>query len=196
MFSGIVEEIGVVETVEKEGSNLIFGIWSSFLSELKIDQSIAHNGACLTVTDVGSVLYKVTAIEETLQKTNLGSLKIGGKVNLERCLKLSDRIDGHIVQGHVDTTALVKSVAEKGGSWFFEFEFSPSDKFILVNKGSVTINGVSLTVVDCSDSSCVVAVIPYTFQNTTFHLLKSGDSVNIEFDILGKYIAKLYNSRN
>lgn len=191
MFSGIVETLGEISFLKKEGSNLHITVKSNFTSELKIDQSIAHNGACLTVIAINGDEYTVTAIDETLQKTNLGLLKIGDAVNLERCLKVGDRLDGHIVQGHVDQTGICKSVVENNGSWMFTFEYDASQKNITVEKGSVCINGVSLTVVDSKDNSFSVCIIPYTFENTCFKNIKQGSVVNLEFDIVGKYISKL-----
>ncbi len=191
MFSGIVEESGEVTDLKKEQSNLHITIKPSFISELKIDQSIAHNGTCLTVVDLKDDSYTVTAIDETLKKTNLGLLKIGDKVNLERCMKLGDRLDGHIVQGHVDQTAICKSVEETDGSWMFTFEYDASQNNITVEKGSVCVNGVSLTVVNSQMNSFSVCIIPYTFENTNFKYIRKGTVVNLEFDILGKYISKL-----
>jgi riboflavin synthase len=191
MFSGIVEESGEVTDLKKEQSNLHITIKPSFINELKIDQSIAHNGTCLTVVDLKDDSYTVTAIDETLKKTNLGLLKIGDKVNLERCMKLGDRLDGHIVQGHVDQTAICKSVEETDGSWIFTFEYDSSQNNITVEKGSVCVNGVSLTVVNSQMNSFSVCIIPYTFENTNFKYIHKGTVVNLEFDILGKYISKL-----
>jgi len=191
MFSGIIESLGEAITLHKELSNLHITIKSSFIKELKIDQSIAHNGVCLTVVDIKNDEYTVTAIAETLQKTNLGLLKIGDHINLERCMKLGDRLDGHIVQGHVDQTAVCKNVKETEGSWIFTFEYDPSQNNITVEKGSICVNGVSLTVVDSKINSFSVCIIPYTFEHTNFKEIQSGSVVNLEFDILGKYIGKL-----
>lgn len=191
MFSGIIETLGEVVAIQNEKSNIHFTIKSNFTSELKIDQSIAHNGVCLTVVKIENQNYTVTAIDETLQKTNLGLLKIGDLVNLERCMKLGDRIDGHIVQGHVDQTAKCKSVIEKNGSWIFTFEYDATKNNITVEKGSVCVNGISLTVVDSESNSFSVCIIPYTFEHTNFKTIKIGTVVNLEFDILGKYISKL-----
>jgi len=188
MFTGIIEGIGTVEAVENEGTNKHFWLSGPFTSELKIDQSLAHNGVCLTVVDIVSDRYKVTAIEETLVKTNLNGLAQGSIVNLERCLQAGGRFDGHIVQGHVDQTATVEKVEERDGSWNFSFRFTNPAHSLVVSKGSVTINGVSLTVVDASQEMCSVSIIPFTYEHTSFKALKPGDSVNIEFDILGKYV--------
>ena len=192
MFSGIVEEAAPVVKLEKEKDNLHITMKCSFTDELKIDQSISHNGVCLTVVGKEADKYTVTAIKETLEKTNLGSLKPGDKVNLERSTKLDGRLDGHMVQGHVDQTALCTNVTEAGGSWYYTFEYEPlQDDYITVEKGSVSVNGVSLTVVNSQDRSFQVAIIPYTWEITNFHQIKKGTVVNIEFDILGKYIAKI-----
>jgi riboflavin synthase len=187
MFTGIIEAMGSVIRVEKNNSNLTFSIQSPFLNEIKIDQSIAHNGVCLTVDGIFDDYYTVTAIFETLQKTNLGDLQPGSLVNLERCLKLGDRLDGHIVQGHVDGTARVVSVKDQQGSWEYSFEYEPSG-FITVSKGSICVNGVSLTVVQSAPGKFSVAIIPYTFEHTNFKSLQPGSRVNLEFDLVGKYI--------
>jgi riboflavin synthase len=192
MFTGIVESIGVVKRVLKDMDNIHFQISCDFLDELKIDQSLAHNGVCLTVVDLKKDFYTVTAIMETLDKTNLGSLKDGDEVNLERCLKLGDRLDGHIVQGHTDQVGTVTSINELDGSWKYSIVYDQLVGNITVEKGSVTINGTSLTVVDSSDGRFSVCIIPYTFENTTFKGLKIGAVVNLEFDIVGKYISKLH----
>lgn len=192
MFSGIVEEAAIVLRLEKEKDNLHITMKCSFTPELKIDQSISHNGVCLTVVKRDSESYTVTAIKETLDKTNLGLLKMGDKVNLERSTKLDGRLDGHMVQGHVDQTAVCTDVKEAGGSWYYTFEYEPTqDDYITVEKGSVSINGVSLTVVNSQRSSFQVAIIPFTYEVTNFHQINKGTVVNIEFDILGKYIAKI-----
>ena len=191
MFSGIIETIGKVAYLKKEQSNLHLTIHSSFTKELKIDQSIAHNGVCLTVVSIEDDAYTVTAIDETLRKTNLGLLQKGDSVNLERCIKAGDRLDGHIVQGHVDQTGTCTSVIENEGSWIFNFEYDPSFQNITVEKGSVCVNGVSLTVVNSQEHSFSVCIIPYTFEHTNFHSIRNGTTVNLEFDILGKYISKL-----
>jgi|SRR3954470_7590076 len=191
MFSGIIESIGKVVDLKKEKGNLHISIRSPFTNELKIDQSIAHNGACLTVISIHEDIYVVTAIDETLQKTNLGVIKIGDAINLERCMKLGDRLDGHIVQGHVDQTGTCLSVLESNGSWVYTFNYDTASKNITVEKGSVCVNGVSLTVVNSQEASFSVCIIPYTYEHTNFHSIKEGTVVNLEFDILGKYIAKL-----
>lgn len=191
MFSGIIEGAGEITAIQKEQNNLNLSVRSDFNSELRIDQSIAHNGVCLTVVNISDDHYTVTAIEETLKKTNLGTLSVGDTVNLERCLKVGDRLDGHIVQGHVDQTALCKQVKETSGSWVFTFEYDASQNNITVEKGSICVNGVSLTVVDSKDNSFSVCIIPYTFEHTNFKNIKAGTIVNLEFDILGKYISKL-----
>jgi riboflavin synthase len=191
MFSGIIESTGKVVDLKKEQSNFHITIQSSFTGELKIDQSIAHNGVCLTVVSIRENAYTVTAIDETLQKTNLGSLQIGDAVNLERCIKAGDRLDGHIVQGHVDQTGICTSVIDNNGSWIFHFKYDGAANNITVEKGSICINGVSLTVVNSQDTSFSVCIIPYTFEHTNFHSIQEGTVVNLEFDILGKYISKL-----
>jgi riboflavin synthase len=192
MFSGIVEEAAPVVKLEREKENLHITMKCSFTGELKIDQSISHNGVCLTVVDIRDNTYTVTAILETLNKTNLGLLKPDDKVNLERSARLDGRLDGHMVQGHVDLTAVCTSVKEADGSWYFAFEYEPiGPEHITVEKGSVSVNGVSLTVVNSKDKSFEVAIIPFTYQMTNFHQIKPGTVVNIEFDILGKYIAKI-----
>lgn len=191
MFSGIVETTGKIVHLKKEHSNLHISIQADFTDQLKIDQSISHNGACLTVVAIENNFYTVTAIDETLQKTNLGTLQENDIVNLERCVKAGDRLDGHIVQGHVDQTGICSAVNERNGSWIFDFTYDPASDNITVEKGSVCINGVSLTVVNSKDASFSVCIIPYTYEHTNFHLLKKGSVVNLEFDILGKYIRKL-----
>jgi riboflavin synthase len=191
MFSGIIETLGEVTSLNKEKGNLHISIKADFTNELKIDQSIAHNGVCLTVVDIEGSEYTVTAIDETLKKTNIGLLKTGDKVNLERCMRLGDRLDGHIVQGHVDQTAECTEVKESNGSWTYTFQYDASLNNITVEKGSVCVNGVSLTVVNSGDHSFSVCIIPYTFEHTNFQFIKKGTVVNLEFDILGKYISKL-----
>lgn len=190
MFTGIIETTGEVISLDKEGTNLRIGLSSEINNELKVDQSIAHNGVCLTVEKISDSGYEVVAVKETLDKTNINELRIGSKVNIERCMKLNDRLDGHIVQGHVDETAIVKKVEEVNGSWLFKFHLNLPSKLI-VEKGSICINGTSLTAFDVKDDEFKVTIIPYTFQHTSFKHLKEGDSVNIEFDIIGKYIARL-----
>lgn len=192
MFSGIVEEAAVVTDLQTDQENLHITIQCSFTDELKIDQSISHNGVCLTVVKKTKEGYTVTAIKETLIKSNLGLLKIGDKVNLERSIKPDARVDGHFVQGHVDQTATCTKVEEADGSWYFTFKYEPSsDENMTVEKGSVSVNGVSLTVVNSQDKSFQVAIIPYTYECTNFHKIKKGTVVNIEFDIIGKYITKI-----
>ena len=192
MFSGIVEEAATVVRLEKENDNLHITMKCSFAHELKIDQSVSHNGVCLTVVKMENGTYTVTAIKETLDKSNLGLLNPGDKVNLERSTRLDGRLDGHMVQGHVDQTAICTSVREAGGSWYYSFEYVPAQyDYITVEKGSVTVNGVSLTVVNSKETSFEVAIIPFTWEVTNFHAIKAGSVVNIEFDILGKYIARI-----
>ncbi len=191
MFTGIIEALAKVEAIETEGTNVHFTFSCPFTHELKIDQSVAHNGVCLTVVKIDGHNYTLTAIEETLQKTNLGNLKIGDIVNLERCMSANGRFDGHIVQGHVDQTGKVMSVEDNNGSWIYTIHYDSSQGNITVEKGSITINGTSLTVVDSKDDSFSVCIIPYTYENTVFKTLKVGDTVNLEFDIVGKYVARL-----
>ena len=191
MFTGIIETLAKVERVEKSGSNVHFTFSSSITSELKIDQSVAHNGVCLTVVNINGDQYTVTAIDETLKRTNLGELNVGDIVNLERCMPANGRFDGHIVQGHVDTTAICKKVSDLNGSWEFEFEYEKNPKHITVEKGSISVNGVSLTVVRSNDTLFSVHIIPYTIEHTNFKNIRPGTKVNLEFDIVGKYIAKM-----
>ncbi|MCL2329006.1 MAG: riboflavin synthase [Bacteroidetes bacterium] len=191
MFSGIVEECAQVVRIEHDKENVHFTLSCSFVNELQIDQSVAHNGVCLTVVSKTADTYTVTAIQETLRKSNLGLLQVGSKVNVERSMLMNGRLDGHIVQGHVDQTARCTRVEEADGSWYFTFEYEPAQKdYFTVEKGSVTVNGVSLTVVNSQLNSFQVAIIPYTFEHTNFHEIKKDTVVNIEFDILGKYIAR------
>ncbi|MEY3426149.1 MAG: hypothetical protein RL265_1633 [Bacteroidota bacterium] len=194
MFTGIIEQLGIVKAIRKEGENIHFTISAPFTAELKIDQSVAHNGCCLTVVELSSDEYVVTAIQETLDKTNLKSWKIGTKVNLERCMQMNGRLDGHIVQGHVDTTANCTEIEDQNGSWKYTFQYL--NDMVTVEKGSVTINGTSLTVVDSKDKEFSVCIIPYTYEHTNFHALQIGDTVNLEFDIIGKYVAKLFGRSN
>lgn len=189
MFTGIIEDLGEIKSIEREGTNIHFTLTCSFVDELQVDQSLAHNGVCLTVVHIENNRYTVTAIDETLNKTDLSDWKVGDKVNLERCMPANGRFDGHIVQGHVDTTGTCISIDEKDGSWVFTFKYASDD--MTVEKGSITVNGASLTVVDSKDDQFSVHIIPYTYEHTQFHSLKVGDTVNLEFDILGKYIAKL-----
>ena len=196
MFSGIVEEAATVVRLEKEQENLHITMKCSFTDELKIDQSISHNGVCLTVVDISGENYTVTAIKETLMKSNLGLLKLGDKVNLERSTRLDSRLDGHMVQGHVDLTATCTEVEEAEGSWYYTFVYEPTgEEHITVEKGSVSVNGVSLTVVNSQDRSFQVAIIPFTYEMTNFHQFKVGTVVNIEFDIIGKYIARILKAQ-
>lgn len=191
MFTGIIETMGQVADVLREGSNTKFKISSSFSHELKVDQSVAHNGVCLTVVDVKDKFYWVVAIDETLQKSNLGMLKKGDAVNLERCMSSNGRFDGHIVQGHVDQTAVLKALEDVNGSWLYTFEYDPGKGNVTVEKGSIAVNGVSLTCFNSKASEFTVAIIPYTFEHTNFHGLSIGSVVNLEFDIIGKYVKRL-----
>lgn len=192
MFSGIIEESAKVVSLEKDRGNLHITLTCSFVNELKIDQSVSHNGVCLTVVKKSGDTYTVTAIKETLEKSNLGLLKAGSGVNIERSMKMDGRLDGHIVQGHVDQTAVCTSVKEADGSWYFTFQYEPvRDDYMTVEKGSICVNGVSLTVVNSKDRSFEVAIIPYTYEHTNFKEIREGTVVNLEFDILGKYIAKI-----
>jgi len=195
MFTGIIESIGIIKAINYDRSNINFSISSSLSNELKIDQSVSHNGVCLTVVSKEEGAYTVTAIKETLEKTNLGKLKLGDKVNLERCLKVGDRLDGHFVQGHVDQTAICTYVGNENGSWTFTFKYDDKNNNITIEKGSITINGVSLTVVNSKKSEFSVAIIPYTFENTNFNSFSVGTLVNLEFDVFGKYITKLFNKK-
>lgn len=191
MFTGIIETLAKVESIEREQSNVHFTFSSSITNELKIDQSVAHNGVCLTVVKLNNLKYTVTAIDETLQKTNLGNLKVGDSVNIERCMPANGRFDGHIVQGHVDETGTVSNIIDNNGSWTYTIAYQNKSNNMTVEKGSITINGTSLTVVDSKDHSFSVCIIPYTFENTVFKTLKIDDTVNLEFDIVGKYVAKM-----
>lgn len=191
MFTGIIESMGQLEALRPEGTNLHLTFSSNFTDELKIDQSLAHNGVCLTVIAIDGKNYTVTAIDETLKRSNLGHLKVGNQVNLERCMSANGRFDGHIVQGHVDTMGTCHSVQEKDGSWEFKIQYPKNPNHITVEKGSITINGVSLTVVDSEDDWFSVAIIPYTYEHTSFRHLKPGDPVNLEFDVVGKYVARI-----
>lgn len=193
MFTGIIETVGRVAGIQQEGTNTRFHIESPISSELKIDQSVSHNGVCLTVVALGEGSHSVIAVQETLQKSNLGNLRENDPVNIERCMLNNGRFDGHIVQGHVDQTGKVKSVTEVGGSWLFEFEYDSSQGNVTVEKGSIAINGVSLTCFNAAEEGFTVAIIPYTYEHTNFHQLKEGDVVNLEFDIIGKYVKRLLN---
>ncbi len=197
MFTGIIEAVGVIEEIQGNGSNIDFTLSCPFTDELKIDQSLAHNGCCLTVVKTEGHQYIVTAIQETLEKTNLGKWQVGTVVNLERCMKMDGRLDGHIVQGHVDKTGEVLSIENKDGSYYITISYDNADgSFVTVPQGSITVNGISLTVAHSADSQFSVAIIPYTWEFTNMKHLKTGDKVNLEFDIIGKYIAKLINKQN
>jgi riboflavin synthase len=191
MFTGIIESLGEVKSINKSEANINFTIKSSLANELKVDQSLCHNGVCLTVVDVSESYYCVTAINETLLKTNLKNLRVGDLVNLERSMRMNGRLDGHIVQGHIDQTGTCTSIENYDGSWVFDFNFDAKQKNITIEKGSITINGVSLTVINSKKNSFSVAIIPYTYENTNFCKFIKGEIVNLEFDVLGKYIAKM-----
>ena len=192
MFTGIIENLGTVAKVEKHQTNLELYVESSLASELKIDQSVAHNGICLTVVEIfGDRTYRVTAIDETIAKTNIGDLKEGDKINIERCMTMGARLDGHIVQGHVDQIGVCEGVKEQDGSWIYSFTYDPTLGNVTVEKGSITVNGTSLTVVNSVEGGFSVAIIPYTYENTVFHTLRKGDRVNLEFDVIGKYVARM-----
>lgn len=194
MFTGIIETLGIVTQCNKEQDNLHITIKSNITNELKIDQSIAHNGVCLTVVTINNDEYIVTAIKETLKKSNLGDIEIGDEINLERAMKLGDRLDGHIVQGHVDETGVCKAIKDENGSTIFTFEYNSAKNNITIEKGSITVNGVSLTVVNSKKNEFSVAIIPYTLEHTTFKNFKIGTKVNLEFDVIGKYVARLTQS--
>ena len=196
MFTGIIESIGIISDIKKDQGNVHLTIQTNITNELKIDQSVAHNGVCLTVVEIFDNKHVVTAIQETINKTTLGLWQIGDKVNIERAMKLGDRLDGHIVQGHVDQTAVCTSIQEKSGSWEFTFEYDSALNNITIEKGSITVNGTSLTVVNSAKNSFSVAIIPYTYENTIFHTFEIGTKVNLEFDVVGKYIARMYELRN
>lgn len=192
MFTGIIENLGTVAKVEKHQTNLELYVESSLASELKIDQSVAHNGICLTVVEIfGDRTYRVTAIDETIAKTNIDDLKEGDKINIERCMTMGARLDGHIVQGHVDQIGVCEGIEEQDGSWIYSFSYDPSLGNVTVEKGSITVNGTSLTVVNSVEGGFSVAIIPYTYENTVFHTLRKGDRVNLEFDVIGKYVARM-----
>lgn len=191
MFTGIIESFGLIEKITQEGSNVHFDLSSSISSELKVDQSLAHDGVCLTVVNVSLERYRVTAIDETISKTNLSGWRVGKKVNLERCMPANGRFDGHIVQGHVDQTGKVIRISDQNGSWIFDFEYDQTVGNVTVEKGSITINGTSLTCFNSGSGKFSVAIIPYTYEHTNFHQLQVGDLVNLEFDIVGKYIARM-----
>ena len=193
MFTGIIETLGTINKTKQEGTNVHFRVNSNITQELKIDQSVAHNGVCLTVTNIEGLNYWVTAVKETLEKTNLGSWKIDTKVNLERCMLNNGRFDGHIVQGHVDQIGTCVAIKEEGGSWLFDFEYDPGQNNVTIEKGSVTINGISLTCFNSKNNGFAVTIIPYTYEHTGMQDLKVGDHVNLEFDIVGKYVQRLMN---
>jgi riboflavin synthase len=195
MFTGIIETLGIIKDLKKDNSNLTITVSSSITHELKIDQSVAHNGVCLTVIAINNREYKVTAIKETIEKTNLADWKVGDILNLERAMKLGDRLDGHIVQGHVDQTGICKSIEEANGSWYFTFEYDSNLNNITIEKGSITVNGVSLTVVNSKEKEFSVAIIPYTFEHTNFKNVQIGTTINLEFDVVGKYVSRLYSLR-
>lgn len=195
MFTGIIETLGEVQNIVKEGTNIHFTVNSSICAELKIDQSVAHNGVCLTVVALNDGSHTVTAIEETLNKTSLGNLQIGSKVNLERCMQMNARLDGHIVQGHVDQIAECILVDELSGSWEYRFKYDAKLGNVTVEKGSICVNGISLTVVNSQQNEFSVFIIPYTHEHTNLHEIKVGDRVNLEFDIIGKYVARLMGSK-
>ena len=195
MFTGIIETTGFIKEIKKNNDNLEVTISTSITHELKVDQSVAHNGVCLTVTSLDGSDFTVTAIRETVKKTNLGEWKTGDNINIERAMKLGDRLDGHIVQGHVDQIGICTSITEANGSWYYSFEYDASLKNLTIEKGSVTINGVSLTVVNSKANEFSVAIIPYTYENTNFNSFKIGTKVNLEFDVIGKYISRLYALR-
>tara|TARA_S200000501_G_scaffold150058_1_gene141497 strand:+ start:122 stop:709 length:588 start_codon:yes stop_codon:yes gene_type:complete len=195
MFTGIIEDLGILKKIEKDGGNINLYFKSKLTQELKIDQSLSHNGVCLTVVSVVNDIYKVTAVKETLKKSSLGELKVSSIVNLERAMKSNARLDGHYVQGHVDQIGKCLNVKETDGSWYYEFEYDKASSNITIEKGSIAVNGVSLTVVDSKLDSFSVAIIPYTYNNTNFKKIQKGDIVNIEFDMIGKYISKLLSNR-
>ena len=195
MFTGIIETLGTVLEIKKEKDNVHITIASSITDELQIDQSVAHNGICMTVVAINKNLYTVTAIGETIKKTNISHWQTGDKINLERAMKLGDRLDGHIVQGHVDQIGNCITAKETNGSWYYTFEYDESLQNITIEKGSITVNGVSLTVVDSGKNNFSVAIIPYTFEHTNFNSFKEGTKVNLEFDVIGKYVSKLYANK-
>ena len=195
MFTGIIENLSEIKEINKEGDNLSISLISEITNELKIDQSLSHNGVCLTVVDINNNIYKVTAIKETILKSSIKEWKIGDIINIERAMKLGDRLDGHMVQGHVDQTAICTKISEENGSWYFYFEYQRSSN-LTIEKGSISINGVSLTIVESIDKGFSVAIIPYTFDNTNFKNIKVGDLVNIEFDMIGKYIHKIIKAQS
>ena len=195
MFTGIIENLSEIKEINKEGDNLSISLISEITNELKIDQSLSHNGVCLTVVDINNNIYKVTAIKETILKSSIKNWRIGDIINIERAMKLGDRLDGHMVQGHVDQTATCTKISEENGSWYFYFEYQKSSN-LTIEKGSISINGVSLTIVESMDNGFSVAIIPYTYDNTNFKNIKVGDLVNIEFDMIGKYIHKIIKAQS
>ena len=195
MFTGIIEQTGKVEKITAQGSNRTFWVESALASSLKIDQSVSHNGVCLTVEEINENSYRVTAIDETLQKTNLGKWQVGSNINLERCMQMNGRIDGHIVQGHVDSVAVCTSAIAKEGSWEYSFNIDQKFAGLIIEKGSITLNGISLTIFNVNANSFTVAIIPYTFEHTNMKFLKEGDQVNIEFDMIGKYVNRIMQLR-
>ena len=195
MFTGIIENLSEIKEINKEGDNLSISLISKITNELKIDQSLSHNGVCLTVVDINDNIYKVTAIKETILKSSIKNWKIGDIINIERAMKLGDRLDGHMVQGHVDQTAICTKISEENGSWYFYFEYQRSSN-LTIEKGSISINGVSLTIVESMNNGFSVAIIPYTYDNTNFKNIKVGDLVNIEFDMIGKYIQKIIKAQS
>ena len=195
MFTGIIENLSEIKEINKEGDNLSISLISKITNELKIDQSLSHNGVCLTVVDINDNIYKVTAIKETILKSSIKNWRIGDIINIERAMKLGDRLDGHMVQGHVDQTATCTKISEENGSWYFYFEYQKSSN-LTIEKGSISINGVSLTIVESMDNRFSVAIIPYTYENTNFKNIKVGDLVNIEFDMIGKYIHKIIKAQS
>lgn len=196
MFTGIIEQLGVVESIVQKGTNITYTVHAAMAPELKVDQSLAHDGVCLTVEQINGNQYQITAIEETIRKTNLSEWVVGKKINLERCMQMNGRLDGHIVQGHVDCTATCTEAKTLDGSWEYRFEFDPAFAALVIEKGSVAVNGTSLTCFNVSDSAFTVAIIPYTYANTGIHQIKIGDRVNIEFDILGKYVQRTIALKN
>lgn len=195
MFTGIIETLGTIKEIRKEKENLHLKVVSTITNELKIDQSIAHNGICLTVVAIENDIYTVTAIKETIKKTNISNWKVNDIVNLERAMKLGDRLDGHIVQGHVDQIGVCKNISEVEGSWYFTFEYNKEQQNITIEKGSITVNGTSLTVVNSKENEFTVAIIPYTYENTNFKNFKIGTIVNLEFDVIGKYVKRIQDLR-
>lgn len=195
MFTGIIETLGTIQEIRKEKDNLHITVDSSITTELKIDQSVAHNGICLTVVALNDSSYTVTAIDETIKKTNLASWKTGDHINLERAMKLGDRLDGHMVQGHVDQTGTCIEALETNGSWSYTFEYDAAQNNLTIEKGSITVNGVSLTVVNSKTNQFSVAIIPYTYEHTNFNSFKIGTKINLEFDVIGKYVSKLYGNK-